>query len=312
MLSQVFQPSSTSSPSSHASSHLSSYSSHTLSRASLHASNSSPQSSSSSSSSPDESNLSLTESYHLYSLILHNPYFLRLAAILLTNRIGVFPAEAAATLRLLDKGMESVRLTSLRMAYFPLEMLVTVALGRLLTRVHPLRLVQRFYLLRVTMALLTALFIHALPDAEQGQMARRFYPPAFLLVVLSSVAGQAMNVSAMTYFAQISDPRFGGSYMSLFNTISNLGHNMYVSPVLSLIDLLSRRQCVQQGRVTGSCVSRELYRQCAAAGGRCETLRDGFYLLAWPTFFYGIAWSIVTRKQFEVLRNGEREKWKVV
>ena len=49
----------------------------------------------------------------------------------------------------------------------------------------------------------------------------------------------------MTYFAQISDPRFGGSYMSLFNTISNLGHNMYVSPVLSLIDLLSRRQCVQ-------------------------------------------------------------------
>lgn len=74
MLSQVFQPSSTSSPSSHASSHLSSYSSHTLSRASLHASNSSPQPSSSSSSSPDESNLSLTESYHLYSLILHNPY----------------------------------------------------------------------------------------------------------------------------------------------------------------------------------------------------------------------------------------------
>ena len=28
-------------------------------------------------------------------------------------------------------------------------------------------------------------------------MARRFYPPAFLLVVLSSVAGQAMNVSAV-------------------------------------------------------------------------------------------------------------------
>ena len=49
----------------------------------------------------------------------------------------------------------------------------------------------------------------------------------------------------MTYFAQISDPRFGGSYMSLFNTISNLGHNMYVSPVLSLIDVLSRRDCVQ-------------------------------------------------------------------
>ena len=69
--------------------------------------------------------------------------------------------------------MESVRLTSLRMAYFPLEMLVTVALGRLLTRVHPLRLVQRFYLLRVTMALLTALFIHALPGGLSCLLARR-------------------------------------------------------------------------------------------------------------------------------------------
>ena len=37
-------------------------------------------------------------------------------------------------------------------------------------------------------------------DAEQGQMERRFYLPAFLLVVLSSIAGQAMNVSAVGVF----------------------------------------------------------------------------------------------------------------
>ena len=59
--------------------------------------------------------------------------------------------------------MESVRLTSLKAFYFPLEMLVTLALGRLLTRVHPLHLMQRFYLLRISMALLLALFIHKLP-----------------------------------------------------------------------------------------------------------------------------------------------------
>ena len=52
-------------------------------------------------------------------------------------------------------------------------------------------------------------------------------------------------MTQMTYFAQISDPRFGGSYMSLFNTISNFGHNLYVSPFLSLIDILSQRQCVK-------------------------------------------------------------------
>ena len=41
----------------------------------------------------------------------------------------------------------------------------------------------------------------------------------------------------MTFFVHISDPRFGGTYMALFNTLSNMGHNMYVSPFLSMIDL---------------------------------------------------------------------------
>lgn len=48
----------------------------------------------------------------------------------------------------------------------------------------------------------------------------------------------------MSYYAQISDPRFGGSYMSLFNTLSNFGHNVYVSPFLKMIDIASKKDCV--------------------------------------------------------------------
>jgi hypothetical protein len=50
-------------------------------------------------------------------------------------------------------------------------------------------------------------------------------------------------------------------------------------------------------------------RRCAT-GRRRGGVTDSFYLLAWPTFFYGIAWSIVTRKQFEVLRVGGGDEMK--
>ena len=48
----------------------------------------------------------------------------------------------------------------------------------------------------------------------------------------------------MTFFVHISDPRFGGTYMSLFNTLSNMGHNMYVSPFLAMIDYASKKERV--------------------------------------------------------------------
>ena len=213
MLSQVFQPSSTSSPSSHASSHLSSYSSHTLSRASLHASNSSPQSSSSSS--PDESNLSLTESYHLYSLILHNPYVGSPSPSHLVPATRRHPPHQPHR-RLPRRGRRHAATPRQghgeRAPHLAAHGLLPAGDARYCgagpsADARPPPATGAALLppacddgatdraLHPRAARWPRVFWHV--DAEQGQMARRFYPPAFLLVVLSSVAGQAMNVSAV-------------------------------------------------------------------------------------------------------------------
>ena len=122
---------------------------------------------------------------------------MRLALILLTNRIGVFPAEGAASLQLIDKGMKRVSLTSLNMGIFPIEMTTTFLLSRLLTRIHPLKVMYVCYLLRISMSLLLSLFIHSLPAAELEMMPSRFYPLAYTLVILSSLAGRSMNVAGV-------------------------------------------------------------------------------------------------------------------
>lgn len=134
---------------------------------------------------------------------------MRLALILLTNRIGVFPSEAAATLQLIDKGMKSLSLTSLQLFYFPFDMIVTIVISRVLSRMHPLTLMYYGYIWRITMSMLLGVFIHYLPGTttvliiivESGldEMESKYYPLAYLLIIVSSIARQTMNVAAVGF-----------------------------------------------------------------------------------------------------------------
>lgn len=53
-----------------------------------------------------------------------------------------------------------------------------------------------------------------------------------------------MFVSVMAFFARVSDPNVGGTYMTLLNTLCNLGGNWPQTLALWLIDSLTWRDCV--------------------------------------------------------------------
>jgi hypothetical protein len=48
----------------------------------------------------------------------------------------------------------------------------------------------------------------------------------------------------MAFNAQISDPKIGGTYMTLLNTLGNLGGNWPATLVLSITDFFNRKNCV--------------------------------------------------------------------
>jgi len=52
-----------------------------------------------------------------------------------------------------------------------------------------------------------------------------------------------MGVSALAFFSQISDPRFGGTYMTLLNTLLNLGEAWTKTVAIGMVDFLTFRQC---------------------------------------------------------------------
>jgi PAT family acetyl-CoA transporter-like MFS transporter 1 len=50
-----------------------------------------------------------------------------------------------------------------------------------------------------------------------------FYALAVLLYSIHQIFLYNMFVSQMAFFAKVSDPKIGGTYMTLLNTLSNLG-----------------------------------------------------------------------------------------
>lgn len=51
----------------------------------------------------------------------------------------------------------------------------------------------------------------------------------------------------MSFNAQISDPKIGGTYMTLLNTLNNLSGNWPVTLFLSITDNFNRKNCVSKG-----------------------------------------------------------------
>lgn len=52
-----------------------------------------------------------------------------------------------------------------------------------------------------------------------------------------------MFISVMAFFSRISDSRFGGTYMTLLNTVTNLGYAWTSTISLGMIDVLTFNEC---------------------------------------------------------------------
>ena len=70
-----------------------------------------------------------------------------------------------------------------------------------------------------------SLFVHLTPLFQKSDESFPwyFYTLAVIIYGIHQVFLYNMYVSLMAFFAQISDPKIGGTYMTLLNTLSNLG-----------------------------------------------------------------------------------------
>ena len=70
-----------------------------------------------------------------------------------------------------------------------------------------------------------ALFVLLTPLFQNSNKTFPWYYYGLLILIFSlqQIFVCSMFVSQMAFFAQVSDPKIGGTYMTLLNTLTNLG-----------------------------------------------------------------------------------------
>ncbi len=183
----------------------------------------------------DASEIGLRETYHRLWAVSKLPAVRWLFLVLITYRLPVALSDNVKFLKAVELGLSKSTTALLSPTLIlPLGILVPLAASKI-WHSAPLRQFMRAYEWRIT--LVPLLDICMLRLLKNGQSHNT---PVFWAAVIASTAGQAITSSLqfnaqMTFFASRVDPAIGGSYMTLLNTMANLGGTWPASFVMKLL-----------------------------------------------------------------------------
>lgn len=187
-----------------------------------------------------------------------------LCVVLIVARLAMLPAESVAPLKLLEKGVSKESLAGLVLIEFPIELLSALIAGRWAASSHPLRPWLAGYKIRLTMAAMTtlcvALFPVGVPNISGAPVS---FGILVLLGLLTSFSSTLMFTALGDFYNRISDPSMGGAYLTMLNTVANIGVVVPKVAIFALIDIVT----VKKDK---------------------ETIRDGFYTVSFVSCVCGV------------------------
>jgi len=130
----------------------------------------------------------------------------------------------------------------------------------------------------------------------------------------------------MAFNAKISDPEIGGTYMTLLNTVTNLGGNWPATIALYFVDRLSVFNCYD--KTSGEMVNlpadfdqsindwndKSLKDACLSLDENnvFKTDRDGYFVEVAFTTVLGFLWLFYMKKYIYKMDEVEKEEWYAV
>eukprot|EP00245_Coleochaete_scutata_P000776 TRINITY_DN1093_c0_g1_i1.p1 TRINITY_DN1093_c0_g1~~TRINITY_DN1093_c0_g1_i1.p1 ORF type:complete len:169 (+),score=16.49 TRINITY_DN1093_c0_g1_i1:3-509(+) len=167
------------------------------------------------------------------------------------------------------------------------------------------------------MAAVTTLLVALFPTGTSSiSEAPVFYLAVVLAGIATSFSSTLMFVAQGTFFARISDSSMGGTYLTLLNTIANMGTAWPKFFVFMLIDLLTFQRCVGATSPHGEmlkCPSKATMASsnpCVAGGGTCIKVVDGFYPLSLSLVVVGVGIGLFFRHKLQDLELAKDSAWR--
>uniref|UniRef100_A0A667ZDH2 Acetyl-coenzyme A transporter 1 n=1 Tax=Myripristis murdjan TaxID=586833 RepID=A0A667ZDH2_9TELE len=251
----------------------------------------------------------VTETYKLLFSIVKMPTVFTFCGLLLTAKVGFSAADAVTGLKLVEAGVPKEQLALLAVPMVPLQILLPLIISKYTAGPRPLDVFYKAFPFRLLIGLGYALLVWWTPSVkEDGVFPVYYYAIVLLSYALHQVALYSMYVACMAFHAKVSDPLIGGTYMTLLNTVTNLGGNWPSTVALWMVDPLTSKEC--QGAVGQSCSSPEQAGLCVKEGGMCVTTLDGYFVESVVCVVIGLAWWVWLGKKMRRLQDQSPASWR--
>jgi len=261
----------------------------------------------------EDGELNIVETYSILLKIVKLPAVIQLVIILLTVKIGFAATDAVTGLKLIEAGVAKETLAMLAVPLVPIQIFLPLIISRYTAGPRPLDAYKMAIPFRLLFGVIFALLVnwtHHVREPGADSFPIYYYITILSAYAVHQVSLYTMFVSGMAFHAKISDPLIGGTYMTLLNTVSNLGGVWPSSLSLWAIDGLTWKTC--KGVVGDlSCNSAAEKKFCTDSGGSCAISIDGYYIETGICVFLGIIWLLWKRRTLVNLQNLDENAWKV-
>jgi PAT family acetyl-CoA transporter-like MFS transporter 1 len=198
----------------------------------------------------------------------------KLVFILFTARLAFVCIDNITILKLTERGFPRETMAVLVFILFPFEMIFPILITNYSKKQgnSPITTWINGYPLRMIMALMTILSVAMFPGSP---IPFWFYICLILMSICSSFTSNIHFVSQCAFFAQISDSSIGGTYMTLLNTVANLGSTWPKFIVFAAVDMFTCKK-----------------------GDKCAVISegtDGYYVVSLIGLSIGIVWLALMR-----------------
>ncbi|KAK9718591.1 hypothetical protein K7432_005393 [Basidiobolus ranarum] len=212
--------------------------------------------------------------YYTMINICSLPHMKRFLMVMLMAKIGFIANDAVTGLKLLEKGFNKEDLALAVLIDFPFQIVFGYYAAKWSTGPRPLKPWLYAFYLRLVFACVGMWIVYIFPS---GGVTNTYLVIVIASTVLSSFASTVQFVSISAFITSIADPAIGGTYMTLLNTMSNLGGTWPKFFVLRAVDYFTEATCTLPDNSAFSCVTEAAKSTCSEMSGKCTTSIDGYY-----------------------------------
>ncbi|GAB5371092.1 hypothetical protein AAMO2058_001549900 [Amorphochlora amoebiformis] len=204
----------------------------------------------------------------------------QLLLILITWKISFACAQAPLVFKLQELGFSKESMAYIQTLASPVEMIVPLLVAPKTTGERPFSVAMDLYIPRLVLSFSGFLLILCRP----GDIGWIFTALVVIFKLLQTALSAAMFTSQLAFFARVSDPAIGGSYMTLLNTVANLGSLSSLWIATRMVDVLT----VKSGE---------------------EIILDGFYVTSIGCLVAGMIWYALMSRRAKFLQTLPKSAW---